>query len=91
MLKAHPEIKHVRVEGHTDDRGVPAKNKALSKARAETVAKWLTAHGIDKTRVSAEGFGDEKPLEPNTTEAGRTANRRVEFHVEQDQAGGNAR
>ena len=91
VLKAHPEVKHVRVEGHTDDRGAPAKNKALSKARAETVAKWLTAHGIEKTRVSAEGFGEEKPIEPNTTEAGRTANRRVEFHVEQGQAGGNAR
>jgi outer membrane protein OmpA-like peptidoglycan-associated protein len=91
VLKSHPELKRVRVEGHTDDRGEPAKNKGLSKSRAETVAKWLTDHGIEKSRITAQGFGEEKPIEPNTTEAGRTANRRVEFHVEQDQAGGNVR
>lgn len=89
VLKAHPEIAKLRVEGHTDNRGGAANNKALSKARAESVAKWLADHGIEKGRLTAQGFGEEKPLESNTTEAGRTANRRVEFHVEQGQAGGN--
>lgn len=83
VLKAHPEIKSIRVEGHTDDRGDAAKNKALSQARAESVAKWLETHGIEKQRLVASGFGAEKPIDSNETEAGRTNNRRVEFHVEQ--------
>ncbi len=83
VLKAHPEIKALRVEGHTDDRGDAAKNKTLSQARAESVAKWLETHGIEKSRLKASGFGQEKPLESNATEQGRTNNRRVEFHVEQ--------
>lgn len=83
LLKAHPEIKKVRVEGHTDKQGDAAKNKELSKKRAESVVKWLTDKGIDKSRLAAEGFGEEKPIATNDTEEGRTENRRVEFHVEQ--------
>jgi len=83
VLKAHPEIKALRVEGHTDDRGDAAMNKTLSQARAESVAKWLETHGIEKSRLAAAGFGAEKPIESNATEQGRTNNRRVEFHVEQ--------
>jgi outer membrane protein OmpA-like peptidoglycan-associated protein len=83
VLKAHPEVKALRVEGHTDNRGEAAKNKTLSQARAESVAKWLENHGIEKQRLSAAGLGAEKPIDSNDTEAGRTNNRRVEFHVEQ--------
>lgn len=83
VLKAHPEIKALRVEGHTDDRGDAAMNKTLSQARAESVAKWLETHGIEKSRLAAAGFGADKPIESNATEQGRTNNRRVEFHVEQ--------
>ncbi len=83
VLKAHPEIKAIRVEGHTDDRGDAAKNKTLSQARAESVAKWLETHGIEKSRLAASGFGAEKAIDTNATELGRTNNRRVEFHVEQ--------
>jgi OOP family OmpA-OmpF porin len=83
VLVAHPEVKSLRIEGHTDDRGNAAKNKALSQARADSVMKWLTAHGIEKTRLTAVGFGSEKAIDDNATEAGRTNNRRVEFHVEQ--------
>jgi len=89
ILRDHPEIASVRVEGHTDDRGNAAANKALSQARAESVVTWLAAHGIQKTRLKAQGFGSEKPLESNATETGRTNNRRVEFHVEE--AKGSAR
>jgi outer membrane protein OmpA-like peptidoglycan-associated protein len=83
VLKAHPEVKAIRVEGHTDDRGDAKNNRALSQARAESVAKWLETHGIEKTRLTAIGFGSQKPLESNATEEGRTINRRVELHVEQ--------
>lgn len=83
VMKAHPEVKAIRVEGHTDNRGDAARNKKLSQSRAEAVAKWLETHGIDKARLSASGFGQEKPLDSNDSETGRTNNRRVEFHVEQ--------
>lgn len=81
ILKAHPELKSLRVEGHTDNRGNPARNKKLSLARAEAVTKWLETHGIDKQRLTAEGLGAARPLNTNETEVGRTNNRRVEFHV----------
>ena len=78
----HPEIKRVRIEGHTDSVGSAQVNKILSQQRAQAVAAWLIAHGIDKDRVTAQGMGKEHPLVPNDTDAGRAANRRVEFHIE---------
>ena len=86
VLESHPDVKKLRVEGHTDNKGEAANNKRLSQQRAETVAKWLTDHGIDKARLSSAGFGSEKPIDSNDTEPGRTNNRRVEFHVEQGSA-----
>lgn len=83
IVKEHPSITLVVVEGHTDKVGNPKKNKELSAARAQAVATWLTGRGVAKERVKATGFGDEKPIDTNDTEAGRANNRRVEFHVEQ--------
>lgn len=83
VLEAHHEIKAIRIEGHTDNKGDAARNKTLSQSRAESVAKWLEGHGIDKKRLSAAGLGADKPIDSNETETGRTNNRRVEFHVEQ--------
>jgi OOP family OmpA-OmpF porin len=82
VMNDHPEIKKVRVEGHTDNKGTAALNKKLSQARADSVMKWLVAHGVDKGRLSAQGFGFERPIDDNATEAGRAANRRVELHIE---------
>jgi len=82
VLNDKPDIKHVRIEGHTDDKGSVALNKDLSAKRAKAVVAWLVMHKIEKERLSSQGFGSEKPLEPNSTEEGRTANRRVEFHIE---------
>jgi OmpA-OmpF porin, OOP family len=82
ILKEHPEIKKVRVEGHTDNRGGKAMNKRLSTRRAAAVVKWLTAKGgIEKGRLTSQGFGMERPIEDNSTEDGRRENRRVEFHI----------
>src|SRR5690606_24891399 len=83
VLSEHPEIKRVRVEGHTDNRGAAALNKRLSAARAASVVGWLTKHGIDKERLTSEGFGPDRPIATNQDEAGRSLNRRVEFHIEE--------
>jgi outer membrane protein OmpA-like peptidoglycan-associated protein len=82
ILKDHPELVKVRVEGHTDNRGVAAMNKQLSEKRAASVVKWLVAFGIDKRRLYAKGFGLDKPIDSNETDEGRTNNRRVEFHID---------
>jgi OOP family OmpA-OmpF porin len=86
VMNDHPEIKRVTVEGHTDSVGSAPFNKLLSQHRAEAVVKWLTDHGIAKERLLAQGMGKEQPIMPNDTEAGRTANRRVEFHIETQDA-----
>jgi len=82
LMKDHPEIKRVTVEGHTDSVGSSQFNTVLSQQRAEAVVKWLTGHGVAKDRLSAQGMGKEQPIMPNDTDAGRAANRRVEFHIE---------
>ena len=79
LLQATPGIKKMRVEGHTDNRGSAAMNLDLSKRRAASVATWLIQHGIDSGRLSSEGYGITKPIDTNDTDAGRQANRRVEF------------
>ncbi|NOU34221.1 MAG: OmpA family protein [Polyangiaceae bacterium] len=81
VLKKHPEIKGIRVEGHTDNKGVAANNKKLSQDRAASVVKWLVGKGLDKNMFKAEGFGQEKPIDSNDTDLGRQNNRRVEFHI----------
>jgi outer membrane protein OmpA-like peptidoglycan-associated protein len=81
VFNDHPEIKKVSVEGHTDNVGPAGYNKILSARRAASVVAWLVKHGIDKGRLASAGFGMERPLEPNSTPAGRQANRRVEFHI----------
>ena len=83
VLADHPEIKKVRVEGHTDNQGPADYNRRLSAARAQSVVAWLAAHGVDKARLESAGFGPDKPVDKNDTEAGRRNNRRVEFHIEE--------
>ncbi len=88
ILRDHPEITMIRVEGHTDNKGAKVHNKDLSKRRAASVVKWLTNKGkIDKKRLKSAGFGDEKPIDTNDTDLGRQNNRRVEFHIEGNASG----
>ena len=84
VLKAHPEIHHVVIEGHTDNRGPLAYNNKLRAGRAASVMAWLNAHGIEMSRMSSIGYGPSRPILDNTTAAGRTANRRVDFQIEPD-------
>lgn len=78
MLSANPSLK-VSVEGHTDNTGTPAGNKTLSENRAKAVMNACLAKGIDKSRLSAKGWGQDKPVADNSTEEGKTSNRRVEI------------
>ncbi len=81
VISAHPEFNKLSVEGHTDDKGNDKYNKNLSQRRAQSVVTWFTKKGIDKKRLSAVGWGEERPLDTNATEEGRQNNRRVEFHI----------
>lgn len=67
------------VEGHTDNTGDSAHNRALSEARARSVVAAIAAAGIAADRLDAAGHGDSRPVADNATEEGRAANRRVEL------------
>ncbi|WP_437483381.1 OmpA family protein [Sorangium sp. So ce1014] len=81
VLEEHPEIVLIEIQGHTDDRGTDGHNKALSQNRANSVMAALVRRGIDSTRLTAQGYGREQPLDNNATEAGRQRNRRVQFNI----------
>jgi OOP family OmpA-OmpF porin len=81
VFRAHPELLRVEVQGHTDGEGTPEHNRKLSDDRARAVVAWLVEHGVDASRLSAVGHGEERPIADNGTEEGRAKNRRVEFHV----------
>ncbi|MBK9036162.1 MAG: DUF4215 domain-containing protein [Myxococcales bacterium] len=81
VIAAHPELKGVTVEGHTDDQGDDAYNKDLSQRRAQAVVDMLVANGVDAAILTAIGYGEERPLADNTTKKGRAKNRRVEFKL----------
>lgn len=67
------------IEGHTDNVGTPAANRTLSANRANAVMRAIVAGGIAANRLSAAGFGQERPVADNRTEEGRAKNRRVEL------------
>lgn len=81
LLRDHPELSRIRIEGHTDSRGDAAYNKDLSQRRAEAVRTYLIDKGVDADRMVAEGFGEEKPLRKEETPEAWSVNRRVDFFV----------
>jgi OOP family OmpA-OmpF porin len=81
VLAKHPEIELVDIEGHTDATGLPNQNLFLSRARAASVREFLVSKGVSSQRLSATGFGQEKPIGDNKTQEGRDKNRRVEFKI----------
>ena len=80
-LKACPNAR-LKIEGHTDSTGLPEMNQKLSQARAQTVADYLAAKGVDAAKVSPVGLGATRPVAPNTTALNKARNRRIEFGVE---------
>lgn len=80
ILKEYPTAKFT-VEGHTDSVGSTKLNQSLSESRALSVKKFLVERGIEEFRLSAVGYGEDKPIATNNTRSGRTQNRRVEINL----------
>ncbi len=77
-LIAAPEI-HMRIAGHTDDRGSEEDNLQLSENRANAVFEYLVANGQPAERFEVVGYGESQPKVSNSTKEGRARNRRIEF------------
>lgn len=77
-LEDRPALK-VQVEGHTDSTGARAFNMDLSNRRAQAVVDYLVGKGIGSSRISAKGFGPDRPIADNATKLGRSKNRRVQL------------
>jgi outer membrane protein OmpA-like peptidoglycan-associated protein len=80
IMKCSPNMTD-QLEGHTDNTGDPDSNKKLSVDRAEAIKNMLVAGGIDGSRITTAGWGQEKPIASNDTEEGRGKNRRTELIV----------
>lgn len=80
VLLDNPSIR-VRIEGHTDSEGGSEFNLKLSQGRTESVLQHIASRGVVGTRLEAVGFGEERPIDSNKTEEGRSRNRRVEIHI----------
>jgi outer membrane beta-barrel protein len=78
ILQRNPSLR-VEVQGHTDNRGSAAYNKKLSENRARAVMEYFIERGIERSRLSAVGYGLSRPAASNMTEVGRAKNRRVEL------------
>jgi outer membrane protein OmpA-like peptidoglycan-associated protein len=72
----------IAIEGHTDSTGNPQHNVDLSLHRAEAVKSYLVQRGVDPSRITTQGLGEDYPVASNATEAGRQQNRRVEVVVQ---------
>lgn len=81
-LAAYPSTL-IDIYGHTDPSGGDAINIPLSQNRAQSVANYLVARGVNSARIATQGYGSSQPLPGNTnaTEAERAANRRVEIRI----------
>jgi outer membrane protein OmpA-like peptidoglycan-associated protein len=83
----NPCLKQVEIQGHTDNTGAKEHNKVLSDQRANAVREWLLAHSIEPGRLVAQGYGQERPISPNVTPAGKERNRRVQFMIKDQDKG----
>jgi OOP family OmpA-OmpF porin len=82
VIKEHPQIKKIEIEGHASAEGSDDHNMRLSDKRAKAVMKFLNGEGgITKGMLSAKGYGETRPIADNETEEGREKNRRVEFTI----------
>ena len=81
IVEEHDDITHLLIEGHTNSRGSRGYNQRLSEERAEAVAAWMIGNGLDPTMILARGFGEDKPLVPDSHPDAMAVNRRVEFKV----------
>ena len=88
VLKEYPDVR-LEISGHTDSRGKPDYNRDLSQQRADSVKNYFIANGIDAGRLTSIGYGMDRPIADNKTNAGRAKNRRTEFRlISAEEAGG---
>ena len=80
FLNANPEMR-IEIGGHTDSDGDKKHNQLLSENRAKAVYNYLITNGIDAARLTYKGYGDTKPLVPNTSPENKKKNRRTEFTI----------
>ncbi len=80
MLLDNPNL-HMTIDGHTCSLGSNEYNLDLSKRRAASIAKYFASKGTFATSLDYNGYGETRPKMPNTTDSGRTMNRRVEFEL----------
>ena len=80
VLNKYPQTL-LDIDGHTDNTGSPEYNQALSERRAVSVAQYLNSRGVDQRRLLIVGFGEQRPVASNASDAGRAANRRVEIRI----------
>ncbi|MEO9492691.1 MAG: OmpA family protein [Marinomonas sp.] len=71
----------IDVYGHTDSTGSDSFNQRLSEQRAQSVTNYMVSRGVASARVRWQGFGETQPVADNTTEYGRSRNRRVEIKI----------
>jgi peptidoglycan-associated lipoprotein len=83
VLRASPEIR-LRVEGHADEQGSDAYNKALGMRRALSAKRFLVQKGVDAHRLHVISYGEKRPLERGHSEAAWSVNRRVDFTIVTD-------
>ena len=81
-MKSDPTV-HLRLEGYTDSTGSSSHNDSLADQRAKTVVTFLQGQGIERSRLTGEGFGAAKPVDTNATDQGKADNRRVELFSQQ--------
>jgi len=79
-MKKHPNVR-LEIQGHTDNVGDPSYNITLSQERAQAVKDHMVENGISATRLTTNGFGENKPIASNATAEGRALNRRIEFVI----------
>jgi len=80
ILVANPNVR-VRIAGHCDERGSDEYNLALGNRRAAAAKRYLESKGVDGSRVEVASYGEERPLNPGTTEEAYAQNRRDEFEI----------
>ena len=81
-LKARPDIKSLRIVGHTDSVGTEQYNQGLSERRANAVRNYLVKQGVPASQLDAIGKGESDPIDTNETDEGRSRNRRVGFNID---------
>jgi outer membrane protein OmpA-like peptidoglycan-associated protein len=81
LLARYPSAR-IEIAGHTDSQGTSRNNMTISQRRAEAVRRRLVTGGVEASRLTARGYGEDRPIADNATSQGRLRNRRVELTVQ---------